>query len=134
MAETFELELATPERLVVRERVAEAQIPALNGYLGILPGHAPLLSEMAAGYLSYTAGGRKQYLAVNGGFVEVGGDRVRILADTAEKADEIDVARAEASLKRSQERLAGGQPGVDAARALGAAHRAQARIDAARSR
>jgi F-type H+-transporting ATPase subunit epsilon len=132
MAETFELELATPERLLVRESVTEAQIPGKEGYLGVLPGHAPLLSELKPGYLSYTAGGRRFYLAVSGGFAEVMPDKVRVLAVNAERAEEIDVARAEAALKRAQERLAQPAAGLDVARALSASMRAMARLETAK--
>lgn len=132
MAETFELELATPERLLVRESVTEAQIPGKEGYLGVLPGHAPLLSELNPGFLSYTARGQKFYLALSGGFVEVMPEKVRVLAVNAEKSDEIDVARAEAALKRAQERLAQPVAGVDVARALSASMRAMARLETAK--
>ena len=132
MAETFQLELATPQRLVLREQVTDAQIPARDGYIGALAGHAPLLSEMGSGFLSYTAGGRKYYMAVSGGFLEILPDKVRILADKAEKAEEIDVTRAEAALKRAQERISSQTLGIDVSRALNALARAQARLDAAK--
>src|ERR1700704_1828773 len=93
MADTFDIEVATPERLIFREAATEAQIPCKNGYIGVLPGHAPLLSELGIGYASYMAGGRKSYFAVHGGFVEVLPDKVRVLAGTVEKADEIGVKR-----------------------------------------
>ncbi len=134
MAETFDLELATPERLLVHEPVNEAQIPGKEGYLGVLPGHAPLLSELKPGFLSYTSGGKKSYLAITGGFAEVMPDKVRVLAANAEKADEIDVARAEKALERAQERLAQPVVGVDIARAMSAAMRAQARLEAAKQK
>src|SRR5215472_11908570 len=105
MAETIELEIATPERLLVREDVGEVQIPGKDGYLGILPGHAPLLGLLGTGFLTYTTGSRKRYLAVNGGFLEVLPDHVRVLADTAEKAEEIDVERAKAAARRAQDQL-----------------------------
>jgi F-type H+-transporting ATPase subunit epsilon len=129
MADTFELEVATPERLVVREQVTEAQIPAANGAIGVLPEHAPLISELGIGELSYMLGGTKHSLVVSKGWVEVIQNHVRVLADRAEKASEIDVARAQASLKRAEERLskpAGGE--MDINRALNAMKRAQARI------
>ncbi|MGC9971835.1 MAG: hypothetical protein ABSE56_14735 [Bryobacteraceae bacterium] len=88
MADTFLLEVATPERLLVNEQVSEAQIPAANGYLGILPGHAALLAELGAGELSYTVGGRRRSVKIDGGWVEVSNDHVRVLANTAEKAGE----------------------------------------------
>jgi F-type H+-transporting ATPase subunit epsilon len=129
MAETFSIEVATPERLVFREAATEAQIPCKNGYIGVLPGHAPLLSELGVGYASYMADGRKSYFAVNGGFVEVLPDKVRVLADTVEKAEEIDVKRAEAAYRRAQEQLADTHVEMDPALALSAMFRAQARLD-----
>jgi F-type H+-transporting ATPase subunit epsilon len=88
MADTFLLEVATPERLLVNEQVREAQIPAANGYLGILPGHAALLAELGAGELSYAVEGRRRALKIDGGWVEVADDHVRVLANTAEKSGE----------------------------------------------
>ena len=129
MADTFDIEVATPERLVFREAATEAQIPCKNGYIGVLPGHAPLLSELGIGYASYMASGRKSYFAVHGGFVEVLPDKVRVLAETVEKAEEIDVKRAETALHRAQEQLADPHVEMDPALALSAMFRAQARLD-----
>jgi F-type H+-transporting ATPase subunit epsilon len=134
MADTFELEIATPERLLIRDLVNEAQIPARNGYIGVLPGHSALMCELATGELSYTSGGRRRYLSVNGGFAEILPDRVRVLADGAERADEIDLARAQAALDRARERLEHPAAGTDIARALNAMKRAQARLAAASHR
>lgn len=131
MAETFELEIATPERLLVREQVMEAQIPLVNGYIGVLAGHSPLLGEVGAGDLTYLAEGRRRHLAVTGGWVEVLASHVRVLADKAEKADEIDLTRAEESRKRALDRLSRPVQDLDVARALNALKRAQARVDAA---
>jgi len=131
MAATFQLEIATPERLLAREQVSDAQIPALKGYLGVLPGHAPLLGELGIGELTYTAEGRRRSLAVHGGWVEVQPEQVRVLTDRAERADEIDQERARKSLDRAQERLAHPVAGIDTARALNAMKRAQARLAAA---
>src|SRR5438105_12182919 len=131
MADTFDLEVATPERLVIREAATEAQIPAKNGYIGVLPGHAPLLSELGTGYASYVSEGQKFYLAMHGGFVEVLPDKVRVLATAVEKAEEIDVQRAEEALRKAQEQLSDANLGVDPAVALEAMFRAQARIEAA---
>ena len=128
---TFELEIATPERLLVREQVSEAQIPLSNGYIGVLPGHAPLLGELGVGDLTYVAEGRRRHMAVSGGWVEVLADHVRVLADRAEKADEIDAARAEEAQKRALDRLSRPVADLDVARALDALKRAQARVDAA---
>src|SRR5690242_8679328 len=129
MAETFSFEVATPERLVIREAATEAQIPAKNGYIGVLPGHAPLLSELGVGYASYVSEGRKYYFAVHGGFVEVLTDKVRVLATTVEKAEEIDIQRAEAALRKAEQLLNTGDISVDPAVALGAMFRATARIE-----
>jgi len=130
MAETFDLEVATPERLVIKETATEAQIPAKAGYIGVLPGHAPLLSELGTGYASYVVEGKTNYLAVHGGFVEVLPDKVRVLATAVEKAEEIDVQRAEAALRKAQEALADPHVEVDPALALSAMFRAQSRIEA----
>src|SRR2546425_6961779 len=132
MADTFELEVATPERLIVRERATEAQIPAKDGFIGVLPGHAALLSELAiAGYLSYVSDGRTKYLSIHGGFLEILQDHVRVLTDIAEKAEEIDVERARVALQKAQEELAYLPLEADVARALTAMQRAQARLEAA---
>jgi F-type H+-transporting ATPase subunit epsilon len=132
MADTFELEIATPEKLVIREQVTEAQIPAEGGMIGVLPEHAPLISELGIGELTYTLDGSKKSLVVSNGWVEVLKNHVRVLADRAERASEIDVARAQASLKRAEDRLAKAAAGeIDIARALNAMKRAQARIAAA---
>lgn len=131
MADGFELEVATPERLLIRERVNEAQIPAANGMIGILPDHAPLLSELGTGELSYMIGGLRHTIVVSDGWVEVRSNHVRVLATRAELASEIDVARAQASLKRANERLAHPTAELDVARAINAMRRAQARLAAA---
>ena len=128
MADTLELELATPERALVREQVNEVEIPGKDGYMGILPGHAPLLGLLGTGTLTYTAGGQKHYFAVHSGFVEVLDDHVRVLANTAEHKDEIDIERARAALQRAQEQSLNPSLGVDPAAALDAMMRAQARI------
>jgi F-type H+-transporting ATPase subunit epsilon len=84
MADTFEIEIATPEKLVVRQRAESAQIPGKDGYMGILPGHAALLSELGEGELSYALGGKTERLQISGGYVEVRDDHLRVLADKAE--------------------------------------------------
>jgi F-type H+-transporting ATPase subunit epsilon len=132
MAGLLRLEVATPERMLLKENVRQAQVPAANGYLGILPDHAPLLAELGVGALVYELEtGQKKWMSVIGGYVEVGPDRVRVLANRAESADEIDLARAQAALKRAEERILNPAPGVDIARALNAAERARARLEAA---
>jgi F-type H+-transporting ATPase subunit epsilon len=130
MPDTLQLEIATPERELVREQVDEAQVPGKTGYLGVLPGHAALLGQLGTGFLSYTQSGRKQFLSVCGGFLEVKDDHVRILANVAERADEIDVERARKALERAQERLGHPSVGIDPARALAAMERAVARLAA----
>lgn len=131
MADTFELEIATPNRLLVREQVSEAQIPAANGYLGVLPEHSPLLAALGTGSLTFVHSGHERSLSVSGGFVEVQPDHVRVLTDQAERADEIDMKRAEDALKRAEDRLSKVPAGTDIARALNALDRARARLKAA---
>src|SRR5881394_3381106 len=99
------LEVVTPDRSVVTERVDEVEIPGADGYFGVLPGHTPLLALLGTGELWYRQGSDRQFLAIANGFAEVQPDRVTILAQVAEKAEEIDVARAEAARKRAEERL-----------------------------
>jgi F-type H+-transporting ATPase subunit epsilon len=131
MADALELEVATPERLLVREEVTEVQLPGKDGYLGVLPGHAPLLSQLGIGYLSYLTAGRRKYLSVHSGFVEVLQDHVRVLAELAERAEEIDIERAKRAAQRAQEELINPNLGIDPAVALAALMRAQARLEAA---
>ena len=127
MADTLELEVATPERELVCEQVSELQVPGKEGYMGILPGHAPLMGLLGIGTLTYVSDGKKRYISVHEGFVEVLDDHVRVLADVAERAEEIDVARARVALERAQQQTGGSEPAV----ALAAVDRAQARIAAA---
>jgi F-type H+-transporting ATPase subunit epsilon len=132
MPEPLQLEVVTPERLLVREDVESVQAPGEAGYLGILPGHAAFVGLLGAGVLDYVAGGRRRYLAVSGGFIEVLPGHVRVLADVAERAEDINVDRAKAALKRAQEDLAkAGTSGEDPAAATTALDRANARIAAA---
>jgi F-type H+-transporting ATPase subunit epsilon len=128
---TFELEIVTPERLVVREKVEAMQIPGKNGYLGILAGHAPLITELGIGEISYRGNGRSRRLAAAWGFAEVLPDRVSILAQTAERAEEIDVRRAEKARQRALQRLKSEDPNVDCARAQHALSRAATRLEVA---
>jgi F-type H+-transporting ATPase subunit epsilon len=102
---TIELQIVTPERMLVREPVDEVVIPGSNGSFGVLPGHAPLLAALSVGELWYRKGQEKTYLSIVEGFAEVLPDRVTILARVAEHADEIDIGRAEAARKRAAERL-----------------------------
>jgi F-type H+-transporting ATPase subunit epsilon len=86
MADTFQLEVATPEQLLVDEQVTEAELPGKDGYMGVLAGHAPLLSALGAGNLTYQGGGGQHVLKIDGGFVEIFDNHVRVLADHAETA------------------------------------------------
>jgi F-type H+-transporting ATPase subunit epsilon len=111
------LEIVTPERLLVKEQVDEVEIPGAGGYFGVLPGHTPLLAMLQVGELWYRKGQEKTYLVIAFGFAEVLPDRVTILAQTAEKADEVDVVRAKSALSRAEERLSRPQVEVDFERA-----------------
>jgi F-type H+-transporting ATPase subunit epsilon len=129
---TIDFTLVTPERALVHEQVDELQIPGAEGYLGILPGHAPLFSELKVGELGYRIGERWFWLSVAWGFVEVLPDQVRVLAETAERAHEIDVDRANRAKQRAEERIAKGGDDIDYKRALIALERALIRIQVSR--
>ncbi len=103
---TIQLEIVTPDRALVREQADELQLPGSEGYLGVLPGHTPLLASLKVGELWYRVGAEKHHFAIAGGFVEILPDRVVVLAQIAESAQEIDIARAEAAKRRAEERLA----------------------------
>ena len=114
---SIDLQIVTPERLLVQEQVDEVQIPGSEGYFGVLPGHTPLLASLTVGELWYRKGQEKTYLSIANGFAEVLPDRVTILAQLAEKAEEIDVPRAEAAKTRAQDRLGEHKAEVDYERA-----------------
>jgi len=101
------LEIVTPDRSIVREEIDEVVVPATDGYLGVLPGHTPLMATLKVGELWYRQGQEKRYLAIAFGFVEVLPDHVTVLASVGETAAEIDVHRAERAKQRAEERLAG---------------------------
>jgi F-type H+-transporting ATPase subunit epsilon len=105
------LEIVTPDRSVVAEKVDEVEIPGAEGYFGVLPGHTPLLAMLQVGELWYRKGSETVYMSIAFGFAEVLPDRVTILAQLAERADEIDIARAEAAKRRAEERIA--QPAAE---------------------
>ena len=128
MAETLELEVATPERELVHEQVSEVEIPARKGYIGVLPGHAPLLGLLGSGTLTYVINGTRRKMAVHSGFVEVLEDHVRVLANAAELREEIDVERARRAQGRALEASINPQAGADPTAARDALLRAQARI------
>ena len=106
------LEIVTPDRALVREEVDEVVVPAFDGYLGVLPGHTPMLATLKVGELWYRQGQEKHYLAVAFGFLEVLPDHVTVLAQVSERPEEIDVQRAERAKQRAEERLA--QPSAPA--------------------
>jgi F-type H+-transporting ATPase subunit epsilon len=135
LPQSIELVIVTPERQLLRDTASEVSLPGADGCLGVLPGHAPLITELGVGELSYRdAAGQTHALAINQGFAEVLPDHVSVLAETAERAHEIDVARAERALKRAQERLSSGDPNIDWDRATIALQRAVIRIQVARRR
>jgi F-type H+-transporting ATPase subunit epsilon len=136
MPGAIELVIVTPERQLLRENVADVQMPGENGYLGILPGHAPLMTELGIGELSYhsTSGKESVHIAIIRGFAEVLPDHVSILAETAERAEEIDLQRAKEALARAEKRLASNDPNVDWDRASVALQRALIRIQVATKR
>lgn len=132
MAERLTLELATPTRMVVTETVDEVVVPGSEGYFGVLPGHAPLLATLGIGELTYRIGRDERHVAVAGGFAEVRNDKVIVLADTAERPQDIDRARAERARDRAEQRLSGrSQDEIDYARAGAALARALTRIQVA---
>ena len=132
MADRLTLEIATPTRAVVTELVDEVVIPGGDGYFGVLPGHAALLSTLGVGEITYRIGRDEFHLAAGGGFAEVRNDKVIVLADTAERPDEIDRARAERARERAEQRLTGRtQEEIDFARATVALARALARLQVA---
>ena len=126
------MEIVTPEKQLFAGPVDAVTVPSTRGYLGILPGHAPLLAELGIGNISYKSGNREEVLFCCWGFVEVLPERVVVLAQTAESASEIDVNRAEQARSRAERRLASKDPGTDYLRAQFAMLRAVSRLDAAR--
>ena len=128
----IKLDIVTAERVVYSGDVDEIIAPGVEGQLGILPHHAPLMTTLQAGELRVKRGREEDSLAISGGFLEVRPDRVIILADAAERAEEIDIARAEAAKKRAEQRLADRHAaGTDESRAEAALHRALARLEVA---
>ena len=111
------LELVTPERAIVHETVDEIEIPGAEGYFGVLPGHTAMLVTLSAGELWFSQGGERTYLSVAFGFAEIRSDRVSVLAQIAELADEIDADRAEAAASRARERIASAMVDIDFDRA-----------------
>ena len=129
MADRLTLEIATPTRMVVAETADEVVLPGSEGSFGILPGHAPFLTTLGIGQGMYRVGREEYYLVIVGGFAEVRNDKVIVLADAAERPDEIDRARAERAKERAERRLSGRSPDeLDYTRALASLLRALARL------
>jgi len=132
VANTFQLEIVTPAKLLVKDAAEEAQIPGASGYLGILPGHAPLITELGVGEITYKASGVTHTLSVAWGFMEVLQDKVTILAEAAERPQEIDTERAQKAKDRAELRLKSNDPQVDYTRAEDALQRAETRLNVAK--
>ena len=131
---SMRLEIVTAERVVYSEDVNILVAPGIDGELAILPRHAPLLTMLKPGEIKVTRDGEESYIAVGGGFLEVLGDKVTILADTAEHAEEIDLQRSEEALQRAQESVATSVSDTDLERAVASMRRSQARLKVARRR
>jgi F-type H+-transporting ATPase subunit epsilon len=132
LPEAIELVIVTPTRQLLRARAVEVTLPGADGYLGILPGHAPLMTELGIGELTYRGATAAEPISVIRGFAEILPDRVTVLAETAELAAEIDIERAEAAKARAEKRLTSGDTNIDWDRAGVALQRALIRIQVAR--
>ena len=128
------LEIVTAERRVYSEEVDVLVAPGIDGELAILPSHAPLLTVLKPGEIRVVKGNEESYMAVSGGFMEVMANKVTILADTAERAEEIDIQRTEEALRRARERIAAAPSDADLERAMASIRRSQARMKVARRR
>ena len=124
---SIELQIVTPDKLLVREQVDEVEVPGTEGYFGVLPGHTPMLAALAVGEMWYRKGPEKTFLSLAYGFAEVLPDRVTILAHLAERAEDIDPVRAEEARKRAEARLANARD-VDYERARSALMKSLARL------
>ena len=131
---TMLFEMVTAERLLFSDQVESIVAPGVAGELGILPHHAPLLSILKSGELRVTKDGQEQFIAITGGFLEVLDNKVTVLADAAERADEIELERAEEAVRRAEERIATRESDLDLERAIGSLQRAQVRVTVARRR
>jgi F-type H+-transporting ATPase subunit epsilon len=128
MADKLNLEVITPEKLALSEEVDEVVAPGLNGELGILPDHTPLISQLKTGVLTYRQGAQSRQMHVSGGFIEVTPDSVSVLSDVAEKPEEIDVERAQRARERAESRLSARGEDIDFSRAELKLQRAMIRI------
>ena len=127
----IDLQIVTPDKMLVHEPVDEVEIPGTEGYFGVLPGHTPMLASLAVGELWYRTGQEKTFLSIAFGFAEVLPDRVTILAQLAERAEDIDVNRAEEARKRAESRLAQPKTEMDYDRARAALMKSVARLQVA---
>ncbi|MDH4101296.1 MAG: F0F1 ATP synthase subunit epsilon [Nitrospirota bacterium] len=134
MAEKIKLDVVTPTRTIVSEEVDEVTAPGADGEFGVLPGHAPFLTTLKAGELSYRKGSEKKFVSIIWGFADVHGDKMIVLAEKAETSEEIDVDRADAARRRAEERLAAATEAVDRERAEKSLERAKARLEVARKK
>lgn len=125
------IEILTPSRLLLQDQVDEVNVPGADGYVGVLPGHTALLTTLGRGVLMYRKGEQRQYMALFGGYMEVNRDTVMLLADLAEKAEEIDRPRAEAARDRAEERLRRRDIDIDYERAQAALMRSLIRLQTA---
>jgi len=130
MAKNLNLEVVTPQRSVLTEEVTSLVVPAIEGYLGIMGNHAPIITGLQSGLLKYRQDGKNHYLAISSGFMEVSHNKVTILADSAERPSEIDRERANTARERAEMRLKERQPSIDTARAEFALRRALTRLKA----
>jgi F-type H+-transporting ATPase subunit epsilon len=127
----IQMEVVTPEKHVCSLETESVIVPAFEGYLGVLPNHAPLITQLGIGVVTYKVGGEKKKMAITGGFMEVANNKMVILADTAELAEEIDVERADAARERAERRLQEKTDDLDYVRAQASLQRAKARLEAA---
>jgi F-type H+-transporting ATPase subunit epsilon len=125
------LDMVTPDRALVSQQVDEVELPGADGYFGVLPGHTPLLASLQVGEMWYRIGQEKHYLAIAFGFAEVLPDRVTVLAQIAERAEDIDIARAESAKQRAEQRVTRPQPDMDFERARVALVKALTRLQVA---
>jgi F-type H+-transporting ATPase subunit epsilon len=133
MAAELTLSIVAPDRALLEEPVRSVVVPAVNGYLGALKGHEPLIAALKPGYLEYEdAHSQRHYVAVSGGFVEIANDRISVLADSAERSTEIDVAKAEAELEKARQMLRGGDSPLSQEEAVHEIEKATTRIKVAR--
>ncbi|HUG80341.1 MAG TPA: ATP synthase F1 subunit epsilon [Bryobacterales bacterium] len=130
MVDQLTLEVAVPERRLVNEKVDEVQAPAATGYLGVLPNHAPLMTQLQVGVLSFRSAGKSRFMAIDGGVMEVLPDHVRVLADGAQWGEEVNVAEMTKAKADATKRLQDRPEGIDFDRENALLAHAQARLDA----